>query len=200
MSENTVVAYFIERADLVRALGSNDTALRDKVLKDKSRILRTAAGRWDDDKALAKNVENFIAGKPHRSDDMLNGFAAWAIFAALADGQPENPLIEAPGLDTEEDVARWKKAKRYPQFRELLTTLEGLGSKSYVLPVPKAIATLPSFAFVDAGELGPLAKDAAALLDADDADWEEEVDAVAAWVLEAAEKKRSLLLVLDGDL
>ena len=59
-------------------------------------------------------------------------------------------------------------------------------------------APLPSFAYVERTALAPLVEEAEGVLDDELA--AEEVLEVATWVTEAAEKSRSLLLVLDGDL
>jgi hypothetical protein len=211
LSECEINAYFIDQKTIARAFGSKDAALKKKVRKDASGIIANCSGRFDDDEALANAVEQFIDGTPS-DDDFLNGFAAWAILAALAEDRPEDPYIEPPGLDAGPAITLWKKNKLYPHFRKLLAHLDGSGGPAYPLPLKHAEAPRPTFAFLDRAQLEEVEPEATAFFNlvaplfADGLTGNAEVDTnyeialIAVWLQEAREQERSLLFVVDGDL
>jgi hypothetical protein len=209
MSEYSVEAYFISKETIKNSFGSKDKNLLDRVLKDKSRIIKTFQDRFDE-KTLAEAVADSINGKREGDHQFHYAFAAWAIVAAAAEGRPKKPSIGAPFISLYDFCDVLEEQDTFPKLLKVFQTLNGDDAK-YGLPLKPSInAQIPGFAYLESKDLRAMLKEITQLKNDIEEETEdswtldiEETDdliQILDWLIEAEEKQQSICLVMEGDL
>ncbi len=206
MSEYSVEAYFLDKKSIQEAVGSKDAALEKRVLEDKAKIIKNFKGRFSD-KKLTTAIKELIDGEIEEGFPFHYSFAVWALVAVVAESRPSKPSIGYPFVSLY-DLAEVLEDAPYPKLRSIF---EGLNGMNTDLQLPLAIGDwgeMPCIAFVEEVEEAlqaeaiqmqkDLANNADWLLDFDDDI--EDIERILDWILEAYKYKKSLCLVLEGDL
>ncbi len=135
----------------------------------------------------------------------------WALIEQLARSRPAEPRVGEPFMRLEDLVEFLEEHEVFPKLRKLFVAISGTESiAKYRAPIGFE-CEFPCFTFVEEIEAGLLAEAKQMATELADADvlpeWALEIDdepdelgQVLGWLIEAAKKKKSLCLVLTGDL
>lgn len=206
MSEYSVNAYFLDKKAIQKAVGSKDVELINKVLEDNSKIVKDFKGRFAD-KKFTTAIKELINGEMEEDFPFHYSFAAWALVAVIADARPAKAFIGYPFVS----LYDWIETLENTPYDKLRSVFEGLNGMNSDFQLPISLsdwAEIPCIVFLEEVEETLLAEATQMKQDmAEDAEWLldfdddiEDIEQILDWIIEAYQRKRSICLVMEGDL
>jgi len=207
MSEYHVNAYFLEKDKTQKIVGSKNEKLIAEVLKDESGIIDSVKGRASG-KEMTTAVKELINGNIEEKFPYHYAYATWAAIAVITEERPNDPMIGYPFIDLYDFVEMLENHSVYPKLKAVFASLNGDNSEhNFPIDIGEW-ASMPCITYVETIDDEMVAEAKQMKKDIEDfadwsCDWEldyDDVEQLLGWIEEAHEQKKSLCMVMDGDL
>ncbi len=205
MAENQLNAYFVDEALIKRGFGSGSAEVIDSVLEDRNGLVASYRERFSG-KTLEEAIADLVNGYEADNWPFHYSFGLWIIVDSLAGQRPDEPRSEL-FVDLYGFNEALEEQSAFPLLSAFFKALNNEAPNDFPYQL-KSWGDMPCFAYADYARIARMAPELARFSTAlaDEESWLDKVDdledleVVVAWLEQALEEKRNLMLVLEGSL